>query len=219
MEILEKLFGSAARVKVMRLFLANPEIVFDAKTIQERTGLRPEVARREVAMLGKIGLLKESLVRTQSEGAIAPVKKKKSKKVSARVKRGWAVNPSFVYRAALENLLINMLPLSARRLSRQMEKAGRIKLIIVAGAFIQEWDKSRVDILVVGDKLKGVVLERTIKNLEAEIGRELSFAAFETRDFLYRLGVCDRLIRDILEYPHKKVVDKLGVEEPKDVLL
>ena len=66
--------------------------------------------------------------------------------------------------------------------------------------------------LVVGDNLRRSQLDRIIKNMEAEIGKELNFASFETADFQYRLGMYDKLVRDILDYPHQKLVDKLGLK-------
>ena len=50
-----------------------------------------------------------------------------------------------------------------------------------------------------------------IEGLEAEIGKELRYAAFETGEFNYRLGMYDKLVRDILDYPHTVVLDRLGL--------
>ena len=58
-------------------------------------------------------------------------------------------------------------------------------------------------------------MERVIRSIEAEIGKELRYASFETPDFRYRLGMYDKLVRDILDFPHKKVVDKIGVASEK----
>jgi len=54
-------------------------------------------------------------------------------------------------------------------------------------------------------------LERAIRTLEAELGQELTYATFSTQDFNYRLGVYDRLLRDVIEYPHIALVDKIGI--------
>ena len=83
-------------------------------------------------------------------------------------------------------------------------------MVIVAGVFIQNPD-SRVDLLIVGDNLKRGSIDRIVKTMEAEIGKELTFASFETADFHYRLGMYDKLIRDILDYPHQKLLDKLNI--------
>jgi hypothetical protein len=49
--------------------------------------------------------------------------------------------------------------------------------------------------------------------MEAEIGKELRYAYFSTDEFRYRLSMYDKLIRDILDYPHRVLLDKLGILE------
>jgi len=66
---------------------------------------------------------------------------------------------------------------------------------------------------VVGDRLEERSLDTAVQKLEAELGRELRFAAFSTEEFRYRVGVYDRLIRDALDYPHKVILDKIGLKE------
>jgi hypothetical protein len=72
----------------------------------------------------------------------------------------------------------------------------------------------RADLLIVGNNLKRNVIDRVIKNLEAEIGRELAYAVMETGDFNYRLAACDKFIRDVLDYPHSVIIDKIGLRYP-----
>jgi hypothetical protein len=83
-------------------------------------------------------------------------------------------------------------------------------MIIAAGVFIQNWE-SRVDLLIVGDDLNITKIESVIKMIESEIGKEIAYSAFETQDFQYRMGIHDRLVRDILDYPHVTLLDRLGV--------
>ena len=84
--------------------------------------------------------------------------------------------------------------------------------------FIRIWQPCELEgitqhLLVVGDGIKHGKLENVIHTLEAEIGRELRYTVFDTPDFHYRLSIYDKLVRDILDYPHIKVVDKLGVTD------
>ena len=109
----------------------------------------------------------------------------------------------------LQNFLINIEPLNPKEIIKKISRLGSIKLILVSGVFIQE-QESRVDMLIVGDNVKRATLDNTIKTLEAEIGKELKFAYFTTEDFKYRLSMFDKLTRDILDYPHKKVLNRLG---------
>jgi len=53
LETLEKIFGSAAKVKIMRLFLFNPTETLDINDIILRSRVKPSEARREIAMMQK----------------------------------------------------------------------------------------------------------------------------------------------------------------------
>ena len=99
-------------------------------------------------------------------------------------------------------------------LVKKFSSVGKVKLFIASGIFIQEWD-TRVDLLVVGDDINLSRLEAVMKSIEAEVGKEIIYSAFETADFEYRYGMHDRLIRDILDLPHTTLVDKLGIENNK----
>ena len=193
MEILSKLFGSETKVKIMRLFLSNPERVFNIKDIVDRTKSDSPKVRREVAVLEKMKLFKRRVY----------LKKKSNS-------HGFILNSQFSYLGQLNNFLINLEPLQPKEIIKRISKLGNIKLIIVAGVFIQEHE-SRLDILIVGDNMKKGMVEKTIKILESEIGRELRYAYFTTEDFKYRLSMFDKLIRDVLDYPHKKVLNRLPI--------
>ena len=56
-----------------------------------------------------------------------------------------------------------------------------------------------------GDKIKRGKTEEGVRKLEAEIGRELVYAIFDTKEFVYRLNMYDKLARDIIDFPHEVV--------------
>ena len=93
---------------------------------------------------------------------------------------------------------------------KRFKGAGALKLLLVSGVFIQEWDNA-VDVLVVGDRLNNRLVDRAIRSLESEIGRELTYAVFDTSEFEYRVNIYDKLVRDILDFPHEKIVNRLGI--------
>ncbi len=191
METLSKLFGSEAKVKMMRLFLFNPETVFNTAEIARRTNENLVNVRRELKLLQKACLVKHHMMRNSH-------------------KTGFVLNSQFTYLLPLQNFLINIDPLQPKEIINRISKIGVIKLLLVAGVFIQN-PESRVDILIVGDHVKNSALGHTIKTLESQMGKELRYSYFTTEDFNYRNGMYDKLIRDILDYPHKKLVNKLGV--------
>lgn len=206
MDILEKIFGSAAKVKIMRIFLFNPGICFDVDSVASRAKVTKKAARSELKLLEDICLIKsKSFFKDKEIG-----KKKRTKIVKRKRTRGWVLNDQFSHLSSLQSFLIHTSLVSDRDIIKKFSKVGRIRLLIISGIFIQEWE-SRVDLLIVGDGLKKPSVETAVKGLEAEVGRELTFAAFETKDFQYRLGMYDKLVRDILDYPHRKLINKLGI--------
>ncbi len=189
MEILGKLFGSETKVKIMRLFLFSPEKVFSAKTIAQRVKSSSSKVRSELATLNRMSFIKRKKIR-KPKGT------------------GYTLNRDFKYLKPLENFLISAQSFPNNDLVKKISRLGSIKLIIISGVFIQNSD-TRVDILIVGDNMKRGAMDRLIKGIESEIGKELKYAYFSTEDFKYRLGMFDKLIRDILDYPHKKLLNRL----------
>ncbi|MDO8594475.1 MAG: hypothetical protein Q7R93_03095 [bacterium] len=205
MDILGKLFGSESKVKIMRLFLFNPETPFTKEDVAERARVSVALARHELALLRKMRLIK-------NKAFVKRVVRKSGKKNTfVREKVGGSIlSPAFPYLAELERLLLDTSLLRGDEIIRKVAKAGKLKLVIVAGVFIQNQD-SRVDVLVVADHLRRGTLETVVRTLESEIGKELQYAAFETSEFNYRLGMYDKLVRDILDFPHKTILDKIGL--------
>lgn len=155
-------------------------------------------------MLKKIGLIKSKHdTRIVSKGRGAK-KKDSKKKVTCLI-----VDRAFPELLQLRNFILNIAPTDDQGVLKKVSGAGKIKLVITSGVFIRE-PNSRLDILVVGDTMKDSRLKSAIRDLEAHMGHELRYAAFSTDDFTYRLGVYDRLVRDVLDYPHQIIVDRLG---------
>ena len=59
MEILGKILGNGARIKIMRLFLLNRGKGFKSKDIRKRSRLNPDVVRRELRLLASVGFIKK----------------------------------------------------------------------------------------------------------------------------------------------------------------
>ncbi len=206
MDTLTTLFGSQVRVKLLRLFLLNETTPFFLKEIALRTKSPAPAVKKEINALIKINLLKKKDISKE----ITAIQSKRS--VIKKTKgTGYVLNDKFAYRDLLKNLLTVASIQADESLAKRLMAVGRVKLIVAAGIFIQNWD-SRVDLLIVGDDLNLNKIESIITIIESEIGKEISYSAFETQDFEYRLGIHDRLVRDILDYGHVTLVDRLGIE-------
>ena len=186
-EILEQLFDSPIKVKLLKLFLRNPEKSFELKEVIRRTKTNAPVTRRQITKLESIKFI------------IAKWNKKK---------KLYSINPKFDFYGELKTLVLKSSPASKQKILKHLKTLGRINLAIISGVFVNT-DNARVDIMIVGDHLKNNKLSAFIKDLEAEVGKEIDFVVLSTADFKYRYDMFDRFIKDVLEKPHEKLINKL----------
>lgn len=206
METLTALFGNPAKVKLLRLFLFNESVPFTVKEICQRSKSPAALVRKELGILNRAELIKKHRVSKEIQSV------SQGKMIIKKIQgHGFILNDKFPYLDPLKTLLTITSLQADESLAKRFTNAGKIKLFIVAGIFIQNWD-SRVDMLIVGDELNLSKIESVIKVIESEIGKEIAYSAFETQDFEYRYGIHDRLVRDILDYPHITLLDRLGIE-------
>lgn len=197
MEILGKLLGGIPRVKIMRLFLLNPEQGFDVDDITDRSRIQRAVARKTANQLAAMTLIQKRSFSKEVENARGKVLKKRV--------QGWFLNTSFPYINELKQLLIEGEFFKTADIAKRFRPAGKVQLLVVSGVFIQN-SESRLDLLLVGDNLRKSYIQKTVSVLESELGKELSYAVFETADFKYRISMYDKLLRDVFEYPHERLI-------------
>src|SRR4051812_14750799 len=125
MNSVSHIFGSEAKVKIMRLFIFNPGGTFNPKEVAKRSQVDSTRTRGVLQNLVKAGLIKKRA-------------------------KGYVLNTAYKYLPAMENFLIDAAPINERDIIRKVSKAGHLKLISISGVFLHDRD-SRVDILVVGD--------------------------------------------------------------------
>jgi len=206
MDVLSALFGSESRVRMMRLFLFNPENCFDLFDVCDKSKISSKDVKKEFLALEKATFIK----RKDFYKTIKKVKNGKTEEIKNKV-HGYCLNKDFTYMSAIKQLLINSKTFEDNELVKKLTKIGKIKLLIVSGVFIDQQD-SRVDILIVGNNLNKTTMNKVIKSIEAELGKELVYAFFETSDFEYRLQMFDKLVRDIIDFPHQVLLNKLQVQ-------
>jgi hypothetical protein len=205
MDIVSKLFGNESRIKLMRFLFLNDKKFYTVSELQNRTRLRARILKKEGEFLRKVGLIR---IKKIFGGTSLKRQSKKSKKKSATF--GITLNPLFPHALAFKNLFVATNPLSSDMILKRLNQNGRVKLIVASGIFLENPD-NRLDLLVVGDKLDKQSIDRAMRSFEATLGRELRYTLLETPDFNYRLSVFDRLVRDVLDYPHKKILNKIGL--------
>lgn len=194
-------------MKIMRLFLHHEDQVISPHDISEKTKSKSVLVRKELALLASIGFIEKR--RTKTVVTVGSGKKmvSKIKEVS-----GYKLNILFPHNQALKDLLFDFQLLDKRELASRFKLVGRIKLFVVAGVFLGE-EKSRVDVLLVGEAIKRPKAEKVFELLSAELGRDVVYSIMDVEEYEYRFKMYDKFVRDIMEMPHEKVIDKL--KEPK----
>ncbi len=196
------LFGSVARVKLLRFFLFNPSKEFSFDDMAKRARLVRRTARTELNALEKAGVIsKRSMTVTITE------KNGKEKKMKGI---GYGLNKSFPELAALQTFLFETAPIDGKTLLGHLRKAGTLDFVCVSGVFVRDFEQ-RLDVLLAMKKLPEKQIETAIRSLESVIGMEIRFATMTSEDLLYRVGMNDKLTRDIFDYKHQILVDKIGV--------
>jgi len=189
MEHLSKLFGSPVRMKTLRLFVFNQDSSFTSEEVAKRIKLSKGIVRHEISELCASGLLRKKKVRSFAS---------------------YQVNPRFEHLAALNVFIRETTSVLPRVIIGTLRRAGSLQLVVLSGFFTGVLE-SQIDLLVVGDHIEERALAHAVHSLEAELGREIRYASFATADFRYRNGVYDRLLRDVFDYPHRILIDKIGL--------
>lgn len=148
-----------------------------------------------------------------------PLLKKSNKKAGKRTKvdqATYALNSNFEFFEELRNLILKSLPAEKDKMVKKILNLGKIKLAVVSGIFMPEnnglsFYDTVADLFVVGDDINKRKLKIFLTALEAEVGKEIKFTLMDKDEFQYRYGMFDRFIRVLLEGPHEKIINKLGL--------
>lgn len=203
MELLSRLLGGTERVKLMRFFLHHEEGIFSPSILSEKTKIKEVVIKKELAFLTSLGFI-------EKKKAKLFVTVGKGKKATQKLKEvnGLMLNQDFPLNDALKNLLFDFQAIDKKELASRFKATGRIKLFLTSGIFIGD-EKSRLDVLIVGESMKKPKAEKEFEILSAELGREVIFAVMDVEEYMYRLKMYDKFVRDVLDMPNEKVIDKI----------
>jgi uncharacterized Rmd1/YagE family protein len=186
---LEQLFESQAKVKLMKFFLRNASDNFQLKDILKMLRVNLSALRQEMKKLERIDLIKK-------------------KKVQGR--RVFYLNPNFDFLGELKDLVLKSTISSKGELMEDIRKTGNIKLLALAGIFKGNND-TEADLLVVGDKVNQRKFSTFLKDLEAEVGKELKCVLMSSKEFNYRYDMYDRFVRDLISENSDVLINKLNL--------
>jgi len=185
-EILESLFGSRERARLLRFFLQNPDQEYSYVEITRRNMLKGNI-KGEIENLKKI----KFILRRSRKGNIS-----------------YVLNKNFSFYPELKNLISKSNVYPQCKSIAKIGGIGNVKLAVISGVFIN-YEKGKADMILVGDDISRARLRNLMSGLEAEIGKEIDFVLMSSEEFKYRLNMLDKFILDFLEGPHEEVINKL----------
>lgn len=141
-------------------------------------------------------------------------------KIARDKKRQWkspvpryVLSRDFEFIQELRDLVLKSSPAEKVEIFSRLQKLGRIKLAVITGIFLNRENTESIptDLFIVADDLDRRKFNAFLKFLEAETGGEVRFVIMEKEEFQYRFSMFDRFVRVLLEGPHEKLINRLGI--------
>ena len=189
--MIDSLFGSKTRVKLLHLFLNNPEKSFYVREITRMIDEQINSVRRELANMVSVGIVQQDAIDN---------------------KLYYSVNDDYPYVKPLAAIFSDKNTEGGAGAAGGVswkDSLGRmrgLKLAIISGKLVVG-SNSAVDLLLVGDDISAVTIKNLVKKIEKDRKIEINYAVISYDDFYYRMSVKDRFIMDIVRNKHSVLVD------------
>lgn len=178
--MLKRLFTSNTRIKLLTVFLMNPDKEFFIRQLTRKLNEQINSVRRELDNLKKMGFLKSR----------AKLRKKY-----------YYVNDSFIFLEELKSIIVKAFS-SNETLSKDIEQMGEVKLLALSGLFIDK-PTTTVDMLIVGEVDRERL--RNYINSDLRTKRPVKFTVMSEEDYRYRLNCKDKFITDLSTNPENLI--------------
>ncbi len=183
--MLEHLFSSKVRIKLLSLFLLNPDQTYYVRELTRRLNERINSIRRELDNLQKLGLL---VSHTEDR------------------KKYYTVNRDFEIFEELRSLIIKSGVTPQEKAMRMLQALKGVHLVILTGVFTQQ-RLPKTDLLLVGAPKREKLLD-AVAELEKTVGKQIRYSVIDQNEYDYRRTMHDLFLSDIVSSEHIKVLDR-----------
>lgn len=198
--MIDALFGSRTRVKLLHLFLSNPGKSFYVREITRLIDEQINSVRRELANMTTVGIVTSD---------------------TADNKLYYEVNQRYEYYVPLRAIFAGekMVPTQKETTAKKtwyddLRAVSGVRIAVLAGVLVKG-STSAIDVLVAGD-VNQARFKKVIKAAETVEGRELNYVVLSYDDFYYRLSVRDRFITEIITGKCITLVDDDNILKPTE---
>src|SRR3989344_4400327 len=208
--MLEQLFGSKTRVKLLRVFLNNPSQPYYVRELARTLKTQLNSVRREVVNLERLGIIKSIELLEEDLEKLKELKKSKPKNSKPRnsgSKKYFLADTAFILYPELKALLIKAQVLLEKDFVEKIVKMSKLKLFILTGIFVG-MEGAPTDMLLVG-KIDRKKLISSVKKFEKGLDHNINYTVLTQNEFQYRQDITDRFLYDILEGRKIIIIDEL----------
>ena len=191
--MIEQLFGSKTRVKLLYLFYSNPNRAFYVREITRKIDEQINSVRRELANLLSIGIV-------SSENNNNRLYYEVNQKYEYFVPLASIFGDSVVGDVSVAQTTSGAVEVNP------IKSIGNIEIAIYTGQFTRD-ESSGIDLLIVGD-LNTSKLANYVEELEKKEGKAIRYSVMPLSEFVYRRQVNDRFLSNVLLAKKQVLIDK-----------
>ncbi len=200
--MIEQLFGSKTRVKLLQLFYSNPNRAFYVREITRKIDEQINSVRRELSNLLSIGIITSDTNNNRLY---------------------YEVNQKYEYFKPLQEIFGGGVKKSTSKkvvdgdaasvAEADLKSVGHIDLAVYTGQFTRD-DSTGVDFLVVGE-VNPNAMQKYVDGLEVKENKSIRYTVMSLSDFQYRMQIRDRFIVAIINSKKQVLVDIHNLLEDK----
>lgn len=196
--MIEQLFGSKTRVKLLHLFYNNPNRSFYVREITRKVDEQINSVRRELSNLLSIGIIKSD---------------------TSGNKLYYEINQNYRYYKALRSIFTQVNTskepdVTGDDTTARFRSLGSVDMALLTGVFTRD-TLAPVDVLIVGDVNRNK-LNKLVSELEEEEGQELRFTVLTREQFDYRRNLNDRFLTSVMDSKQTVLIDRINESGEKN---
>lgn len=201
--MVEQLFGSKTRVKLLQLFYSNPNRSFYVREITRKIDEQINSVRRELSNLLSVGIITSD---TTNNKLYYEVNQKYEFYDPLQQIFGGGVRPKAVKKAATTiDGIVQEQPVDEVTAHSDLKAVGHIDLAVYTGQFTRD-ESSGVDLFIVGE-VNPNAMQKYVDILEQKENKSLRYTVMSLSDFQYRQQIRDRFAVAITGAKKQVLVD------------
>lgn len=198
--MIEQLFGSKTRVKLLQLFYSNPNRSFYVREITRKIDEQINSVRRELANLLNVGIIVSDNTNNRLYYEVNQKYEFYEPFLAIFGEKG-SGGQAKTTRAAKTGVLTD---------EEKLKSLGHLELVVYTGQFTRD-ESSGVDLLIVGD-VNSNALQKYVAELEKQENKEIRYAVMPATEFKYRQQIKDRFINAVLDSKKHVLIDTLTTD-------